>query len=104
MEVPEIPLIPTVLCERSLEPLLEDLAAILDEDFQVYAVLGPLDGLIAVKASQDKVAFGDSITGPKWARMTARERAEHVITWIQKAAKYYRAPEIRYAAQRGEAA
>ena len=88
--------------ERVPENLLRELATILSEDKAVYLRLGP-DGAVLTVKSAETFAFGETIDA-KWIRMTPEARAEEVLGWIERAAAYYRSPEIRYALQREDVA
>jgi hypothetical protein len=73
---------------------LRDLAAVLAGDQAVYFRLGPEGAVMSVKAP-DSFAYGDQVD-VRWYRMTPKERAEAVLGWIRKAAKYCRKPRVRW--------
>ncbi len=74
--------------------ILRDLAALLTEDQAVYLKLGPEGAVLSVKAAES-FAFGEAIDS-QWYGMTPEERAQAVLGWIRKAAKYCRNPRIRW--------
>lgn len=78
---------------RSLETLVSDLAQVLASGRALYFSLEPQGAVLSVK-SPEVFAFGESF-GAKWAQMRPRERAEAVVDWIRRAAKYCRNPKVR---------
>lgn len=76
----------------SLETFVSDLTEVLADGNALYFSLEPKGVVLTVKAPE-VFAFGDSIGG-RWARMSPRERAEFVLGWIRRAAKYTRKPRI----------
>ena len=74
--------------------VLEDLATLLAADQALYLRLGPEGAVMSVKG-RESFAFGDAI-GPRWYAMTPEERAEALVAWIRKAAKYCRKPRLRW--------
>jgi hypothetical protein len=80
--------------EKPRPDILADLAAILAGDHAVYFRLGPEGAVVSVKAPK-VFDFGDSI-GTKWVAMSAEERAQFVLEWIEKAAAYCRKPRVRW--------
>lgn len=79
--------------ERWPSHLLDDLAEILADRKAIYLSLGPRAAVMSVKWPE-AFAFGES-KFVDWARMTPRKRAEALLDWIQRAAKYCRDPKIR---------
>lgn len=75
---------------ESLETLVCDLAAVLADGNALYFSL-EANGAVATVKAPEVFAFGDSVGG-RWARMSPRQRAEFVIRWIRRAAKYCRNP------------
>ena len=75
---------------RSLETLVSELAEVLSDGNALYFSLEPKGVVLSVKAPEG-FAFGDSVGG-RWARMSPRERAEFVLGWVRRAAKYCRKP------------
>jgi hypothetical protein len=67
---------------------------VLAGDQAVYFRLGPEGAILSVKAAET-FAFGESID-VRWHRMGPKERAEAVLAWIRKAAKYCRKPRVRW--------
>jgi hypothetical protein len=88
--------------ERLPEDLLRNLATIPSEDKAVYLRLGPEGAVLAIK-SPETFVFGETVDC-SWIRMTPEARAQEVPGWIQRAAAYFRAPQIRYAIQREDVA
>lgn len=76
----------------SLETLVSDLTDVLADGNALYFSLEPKGVVLSVKAPE-VFAFGDSIGG-RWARMSPRQRAEFVLQWIRRAAKYTRKPKV----------
>jgi hypothetical protein len=75
-------------------PLIKDLATVLAQDQAVYLRLGPEGAVLSVKGAE---SFAEGIAiGPEWIGMTPEERAQAVLAWIRKAAKYCRNPRIRW--------
>ena len=77
-------------------PFVRDLAAVLAHDQAVYLRLGPEGAVMSVKAP-DSFAFGDAVD-VRWLGMTPKERAQTLVDWIRKAAKYCRKPRVRWGA------
>ena len=73
--------------------LVRDLAAVLAGNQAVYLRLGPEGAVMSVK-SAESFAFGDAIE-VRWPGMTPDERAQAVLAWIRKAARYCRNPRVR---------
>lgn len=80
--------------KRAPEEILEDLARVLAGDQAVYLRLGPEGAVMSVK-SAETFAEGEAI-GSEWLGMTPQERAQAVLGWIRKAAKYCRKPRVRW--------
>jgi len=51
---------------------------------------------MSVKAP-DSFAYGDAVD-VRWREMTPDERAQAILAWIRKAAKYCRKPRVRWGA------
>ncbi len=74
--------------------VIRDLAVVLAGNQAVYLKLGPEGAVLSVK-SAETFAFGEAIEN-RWDGMTPEERAEAVLLWIRKAAKYCRNPRVRW--------
>jgi hypothetical protein len=86
---------PEVVGSREALPEIPmDLATLLGDDQAVYLRLGPEGAVLSVKG-RGTFAFGESF-GRRWHEMAPQERAEAVLEWIQKAAKYCRNPRMRW--------
>jgi len=87
------------LAEIRLE---EDLAVLVAGDQSVYFRVGPEGAVMSVKAP-DSFAYGDAVD-VRWHEMTPEERAQEIVTWIRKAAKYCRKPRVRWGPARPQPA
>ena len=88
----------------SLESVLSDLAEIFANDGVPYMCLGPKEALLSVKTPDLVFAFGEHVPARRWIVASPRQKAELVLSWISKAAEYYRNPRIRFAPPQGQSA
>jgi hypothetical protein len=79
---------------KAPEEILKDLAQVLSGDQAVYLCLGPEGAVLSMKP-RDAFAYGEAID-VRWHRMSPEARAQAVLGWIRKAAKYCRKPRIRW--------
>ena len=100
MQVPTEPAGTEASPNGSLESVLSDLAEILADDRAPYMCLGPEEAVLSVKNGDEFFAFGEHVPARRWRFASPRAKAEMVISWISKAAKYYRKPRVRFASLR----
>ena len=103
MQVPSEPAAAITPPLGSREAVLADLAEILEDNRATYMSLGPEEAVVSAK-TPDIFAFGEHIEAHVWMKASAREKAELVLSWITKAAQYYRKPRVRFAPETKQAA
>ena len=86
---------------RSRDALLQAFAVILADDRAAYLSFTPDEAVMASK-TPDIFAIGENIEPKEWVNLSPLERAERVFAWVEKAAEYYRKPEVRFDSLRKE--